>query len=109
MCLTYPLGFRAPRLSNDLNQSRVTGGAGSGLHRSDIPHTLAARLDGIDPSHKVVFGLAFEDSEKAKPAPSTRAIATCPGNHRPDGIRANHALTLKLDHSRGTDHKEPHR
>lgn len=29
-----------------------------------------------------------------------------PGNHRPDGPKASHALTLKLDHSGGADHRE---
>jgi transposase InsO family protein len=27
-----------------------------------------------------------------------------PGNHRPDGPKADHALTIKLDHSGGADH-----
>ena len=27
-----------------------------------------------------------------------------PPNHRPDGPKAGHALTIKLDHSRGADH-----
>ena len=29
---------------------------------------------------------------------------TCPGNHRPDGTKADHAPTIKLDHSGGADH-----
>ena len=28
---------------------------------------------------------------------------TSPGNHHPDGNQADHALTFKLDHSRGAD------
>lgn len=27
-----------------------------------------------------------------------------PRNHRPDGPKAGHALTIKLDHSGGSDH-----
>ena len=29
---------------------------------------------------------------------------SAPGNHRPDGSKADHALTFKLDHSMGTEH-----
>jgi len=29
-----------------------------------------------------------------------------PGNHRSDGNQAGHALTFKLDHSRGADHND---
>ena len=30
-----------------------------------------------------------------------------PGNHRPDGSKADHALTFKLDHLMGADHNDP--
>ena len=30
---------------------------------------------------------------------------TSPGNHRSDGSQAGHALTFKLDHSKGADHR----
>ena len=29
---------------------------------------------------------------------------TGPGNHRPNGTKANHALTFKIDHFDGADH-----
>ena len=34
---------------------------------------------------------------------------TSSGNHRPDGNQAGHALTFKLDHSTGADHKSTSR